>query len=83
MTVQALPDESVVGDTGQLLVWAKSPASAPVIFKLLKVIGVPLGLPTVTIRGEVVFPTFSFPKLILLGNKDTMGKFSKTERVLE
>jgi hypothetical protein len=44
---QVAPGASVAGELGHVFVSAKSPGSAPAIFTLLMLNGVPLGLPIV------------------------------------
>ena len=66
-TEQLAPGASVAGDNGQVVVCAKSLASAPLIVGFLTVIGVPLGLPIVIDSGLLFVPTFSVPKFSALG----------------
>ena len=65
------------------MVSAKSPASAPLIVGFLTVIGVPLGLPMVTVSGLLLTPTFSVPKFSALGKIPMTGKIEQDGNELE
>ena len=73
---QLAPATNVDGASGHVVVSAKSPAFAPVIFGLLTLIGVPLGLPMVTVSGLLLRPTFSVPKFSALGKIPMTGRLS-------
>src|SRR5580658_7934351 len=78
-TEQLDPGTSMAGDTGQVVVSAKSPASAPLIVGFLTEIGVPLGLPIVTVIGWLLTPTFSTPKFNISGKIPMTGRLSRRE----
>ena len=80
---QVAPAASVAGETGQVLVSAKSPESAPVIVMPVMPIGVPLGLPIVMVCFLLFLPTASFPNATLFGNTEITGRLSSTDTVFE
>ena len=80
---QLAPGASVDGAIGQVVVSAKSPASAPVMAGFLMLIGAPLGLPMVTVRGLLLTPTFCVPKSSASGKIPMTGRLSGRETELE
>ena len=80
---QLAPGAKVDGAIGQVVVSAKSPALAPVIAGFLMLIGAPLGLPMVTVRGLLLTPTFCLPKSSALGKIPMTGRLSSRESELE
>jgi hypothetical protein len=70
---QLAPGARVEGESGQVFVCAKSPASAPVI-PIELIVSAPLPeLVRVTLCAELVVPTCCWPKLRLVGEKLTAG----------
>ena len=80
---QLAPAASVAGETGHVLVWAKSPGSAPAILMLAMPSGVPLGLPITIVCALLFVPTGSFQNATGFGNTEITGRLSNMETVLE
>ena len=80
---QLAPGASVAGDRGQVVLSAKSRASAPLIDGFLTVIGVPLGLPTVMVSGLLFVPIVTVPKFSASGKMPMTGRLSRRETELE
>src|ERR1035441_328499 len=80
---QLAPAASVAGKTGHVLVWAKSPGSAPAILMLAMPSGVPLGLPITIVCALLLVPTGSFPNAAALGKTEITGRLSSTDTVSE
>jgi hypothetical protein len=59
---QVAPEADVAGESGQVLVWAKSSGSAPATLMLATPNCVPLGLPITIVCALLFVPTGSFPK---------------------